>query len=100
MRSVCCSAARVVAMRSALSMAQLSELIGLIYDAAIDPSRWAVAIEEIRIALDFENAALNLQALPSGEVLLNVTSNMPQDYVDQIADYAVDIIDQWGGLAV
>ncbi|BAV48984.1 LuxR family transcriptional regulator [Mesorhizobium loti] len=86
-------------MRSPLSTAQLSELIGLIYDAAIDPSRWSVAIEEIRIALDFENAALNLQALPSGEVLLNVTSNMPQDYVDRIADYAVDIIDQWGGLA-
>ncbi len=87
-------------MRSAFSMAQLSELIGLIYDAAIDPARWPVAIEAIRIALDFENATFNLQALPSGEVLLNVTSNIPQGYVDRIADYGAEVMDQWGGPAV
>jgi DNA-binding CsgD family transcriptional regulator/PAS domain-containing protein len=88
------------AMRSPLSLGQLSELIGLIYDAAIDPSCWPVAIEEIRKALDFGNATFNLQVLPSGEMLLNVTSNIPQDYVDRMADYGAEVVDQWGGLAV
>ncbi|TJV17666.1 MAG: helix-turn-helix transcriptional regulator [Mesorhizobium sp.] len=88
------------AMRSALSMAQLSELIGLIYDAAIDPARWPVAIEEMRIALGFGTAALRLQALPSGEVLVNVASNIPQPYVDQMASYGAEVLELWGGMAV
>jgi DNA-binding CsgD family transcriptional regulator/PAS domain-containing protein len=88
------------AMRSPLSMAQLSELIGLIYDAAIDPARWPVAIEEIRIALGFATAALRLQALPSGELLVNVASNIPQPYVDQMASYGAEVLELWGGIAV
>ncbi|TGP21866.1 MAG: hypothetical protein E5W64_16075, partial [Mesorhizobium sp.] len=87
-------------MRSAFSMAQLSELIGLIYDAAIDPARWPVAIEEMRIALGFGTAAIRLQALPSGEVLVNVTSNIPQPYVDRMASYGAEIVELWGGMAV
>ncbi|QKD00915.1 LuxR family transcriptional regulator [Mesorhizobium loti R88b] len=107
MRSFCCRAAKIllpcskdVAMRSAFSMAQLSDLIGLIYDAAIDPARWPVAIDEIRIALGFGTAAIRLQSLPSGEVLLNVTSNIPQPYVDQMVSYGAEIVELWGGMAV
>ncbi|WP_181176819.1 MULTISPECIES: helix-turn-helix transcriptional regulator [unclassified Mesorhizobium] len=78
----------------------MSELIGLIYDAAIDPARWPVAIEEMRIALGFGTAAIRLQALPSGEVLVNVTSNIPQPYVDQMVSYGAEIVELWGGMAV
>lgn len=81
------------------STGRFSELIGLIYDAAINPAGWSIAIEEIRIALDFELAALSLQAMPSGEALLNVTSNIPPDYLDRMASYAAAAFDQWGGLA-
>ncbi|MBZ9801859.1 helix-turn-helix transcriptional regulator [Mesorhizobium sp. ES1-6] len=88
-----------VVMRSPLSMERLSELIGLIYDAAIDPSRWSVAIEEMRIALGFATAAIRLQALPSGEVLVNVTSNIPQPYVDQMNSYGAEVLELWGGMA-
>jgi DNA-binding CsgD family transcriptional regulator len=85
-------------MRSPLSTAQLSELIGLVYDAAIDPARWPVAIEEIRLALGLGSAAFNLQALPSGEVLVNVTSNIPQPYVDRMVGYGAEVLELWGGI--
>ncbi|MBZ9996465.1 helix-turn-helix transcriptional regulator [Mesorhizobium sp. BH1-1-4] len=86
-------------MPSSLSLGRLSELIGMIYDAAIDPSLWPVAIDEIRKALEFDNATFTLQALPSGEVLINVTSNIPQHYLDRMAGYGGEVLDQWGGLA-
>ncbi len=47
-----------------LSMDRFSDLVGLIYDAAIDTGRWPIAIDQIRIALGFRIASLNLQALP------------------------------------
>lgn len=79
-----------------LTMAMLSELIGLIYDAAIDPGCWPVGIEAIRVALRFENAAFGLQSRPTGDVLVNVTTNIPDSYVMRIPEYGADIIDLWG----
>jgi len=78
------------------STSQLSELIGLIYDAAIDPARWSIAIEEIRTALGFENAVFALQTLPSCEILLNMTSNIPQGYAERLPSYSVDVVELWG----
>ena len=103
--SFCCIAAKNAAEQKggggagSFSTTQLSELIGRIYDAAIDPSRWPVAIEDIRLALGFGSAAFNLQALPSGEVLVNVTSNIPQPYVERMAGYGAEVLELWGGIA-
>lgn len=87
-----------IVMSNPFSTSQFSHLIGLIYDAAIRPARWSEAIEAIRVALNFENAALSLQALHSGEVLLNVTANIPRQYADRMRDYSADVVDQWGGV--
>lgn len=84
-------------MKAPLSTGKLSELIGLIYDAAIDPERWPAAVEEIRVALDFETGVLGLNELPSSRMLLNVTTNIPADYARRIPDYSIDILEQWGG---
>ena len=78
----------------------VSYLIGLIYDAAINPGSWAIALEAIRTELNFGNAALAIQSLPSGEVLMNETANIPQYYLARIADYGHEVLDQWGGLTV
>jgi DNA-binding CsgD family transcriptional regulator/PAS domain-containing protein len=79
---------------------RLSHLIGLIYDAAIDTSRWPIAMEAIRAELNCANAALSLQRLPSGEVVVNVATNIPQHYVDRMPGYAADVLEQWGGVDV
>ncbi|WP_237480700.1 helix-turn-helix transcriptional regulator [Lichenibacterium dinghuense] len=83
-----------------ISAATLSSLIGLIYDAAINPGAWAKALDAIRTELNFGNATLSLHSLPAGEVLLNETVNIPQRYLSSMADYGPDVLDQWGGMPV
>ena len=84
-------------MQPPISPQRLSELIGLIYDAAIDPVRWPVAMDAIRIELDFHNATLNLQQLPSGKLLTNVTCNIAPHYLAMMEGAGPDVIEQWGG---
>lgn len=78
------------------SAALLSDLIGLIYDAAIDPGCWPATIEAIRVALGFENAAFALQTLPTGEFLLRVTTNIPDDYAARMPLYGAEVMELLG----
>lgn len=80
-----------------ISPERFSDLVGLIYDAAIDARCWPVAMEAIRTELNFHNSTLNLQRLPSGEVLINVTSNIPSNYVAMIDASGSEVLDTWGG---
>ncbi|WP_293977487.1 helix-turn-helix transcriptional regulator [Sphingomonas sp.] len=79
-----------------VTTAAFSELVGLIYDAAIDPGRWRESIEAIRISLRFENAVFGLQSLPRGDVLVNVATNIPAEYVMRMPDYGSDIVELVG----
>lgn len=76
---------------------RLSELIGLIYDAAIDTRKWSMAMEAIRTELHCAIAAFSLQ-MPIGTVAISVTSNIPQRYIDLMPGYILDVINQWGGV--
>jgi hypothetical protein len=87
-------------MKAFIDPAHLSHLIGLIYDAAIDTARWPFAMEAIRAELNCATSALSLQKMPSGEVLINVTTNIPQHYIDRMPGYAADVLEQWGGADV
>lgn len=84
-------------MEDGISPERLSGLVGLIYDAAINPDLWPVAMEAIRTELDFHNSTLNLQLLPSGQVLTNVTSNIPPKYLALMDAAGADVLEQWGG---
>jgi DNA-binding CsgD family transcriptional regulator len=77
---------------------RLSHLIGLIYDAAIDTTRWPIAMEAMRAELNCATSALSLQRMPSGEVVTNVATNIPQHYIDRMPGYAADVMEQWGGI--
>jgi DNA-binding CsgD family transcriptional regulator/PAS domain-containing protein len=77
----------------------LSRLIGLVYDCAIDPGLWGNTIAIIREELAFANASLSLQELPSGKVLLNLTSGIPDEWAQRISLYDLDVLEQWGGPA-
>ena len=80
-----------------LSAERLSWLVGLIYDSAIDKAQWPIAMEAIRTELDFSNSTLNLQLFRSGEVVLNVTSNIPEQYLGIMLAAGPDVVEQWGG---
>lgn len=87
-------------MKKPLDPETFSSLVGTIYDCALDPERWPEALGELRRALDFYNAALTLQAMPSGAILLNKTSGIMPDYLARMPEYASDVVDQWGGADV
>jgi DNA-binding CsgD family transcriptional regulator/PAS domain-containing protein len=80
-----------------IAATELSRLIGLIYDCAIDPALWPVAMDAMRRAMNFEVSTLNLQRLPSFEVILNVTANVPTRYLPMIDAAGADVVEQWGG---
>ena len=83
-----------------ISAERFSALVGMIYDAAVDPTRWLDAMEAIRAELNFHNSTLNLQSLPSMAMLTNVTSNVPADYlrVMERPEAGADVIEIWGGV--
>ncbi len=83
----------------AISNERLSRLIGLIYDAAISPERWDEVLRAIRSELNAEIASINLQSLTDGQVLLNMTSNIPDTYAQVMGNYGLDVLDIWGGPA-
>jgi DNA-binding CsgD family transcriptional regulator/PAS domain-containing protein len=53
-----------------LSQHALSNLIGSIYDCALDPSLWEQTLEVMRAALDCQEAAIRLSDLRSGSFLI------------------------------
>jgi DNA-binding CsgD family transcriptional regulator len=81
-----------------ISAEHLSELIGLIYDCAIDPDAWQPNLETMRRDLGFHNAALSVHALPSMSLVLGVVTGPTQDFVASMPDYGDDVIALYGGL--
>ena len=84
-------------MAELISASALSELIGSIYDCALDPGLWPATLTSLREVLGFHNAALTLVGLPKGEVLLTVTSGIETSWLERIPLYGTDIVEQWGG---
>jgi DNA-binding CsgD family transcriptional regulator/PAS domain-containing protein len=58
-------------MGESVSSRTLSELIGSIYDCALDPDLWQRTLGGIRDALDCQNAHLHLSDLRSNRLLIN-----------------------------
>lgn len=82
-----------------LSLNLLSDLIGRIYDCALDPERWPEVLADINDRLGFFQATLTLQAMPSGAVLLSVASGISEDWLARSTTYGPEVIEGWGGVA-
>jgi DNA-binding CsgD family transcriptional regulator/PAS domain-containing protein len=82
-----------------LAAETVSDLVGSIYDCALDPDRWTATLAGLRTALGFAQATLSLQARPSGRVLLNVADGIPVEWLVRVPDYGADIVELWGGPA-
>ena len=76
---------------------QVSQIIGLVYDCALDSRRWPDVIDSLRQNLDFTNAVLGVNSLPSGEITVHAVSGVPFDWLSRMTEYADDIIALWGG---
>ena len=80
-----------------LSTPEFGDIVGLVYDSALDPERWPAALERITRALRFHNASLSLMDLRSGAFPLNITSGIGEPWLGRMAQYGQEVIDQWGG---
>jgi DNA-binding CsgD family transcriptional regulator/PAS domain-containing protein len=91
-------------MRQPIGPAALSEMIGSIYDCAVDPQRWPETLKHIQNELNFGGASLSVTEVPSGNVLLEIMS-LPK-FIARWAKlveltrskWGPDAAEMWGGL--
>lgn len=86
-------------MSADLQTEHFSELVGDIYDCAIDPTLWEPTLEKIRIAYGFATTGLNLVSIPSMAGMLVKATNIPPERIAQIPRYAQAGMELWGGPA-
>ncbi len=84
-------------MNAPIAADTLSDLIGAIYDCAVDPGRWPATLTDFRHALDFKSAIMAVMSLPTGETLLSVIDGVDPPWVERTLNYGPEVIDQWGG---
>ncbi len=75
---------------------EIVRIIGLIYDAVIDPSGWTVALETVRARHGWYNCNLSVVALPTQAGVISVALNIP-DSINEQTTMVHDIISMWGG---
>lgn len=85
-------------MKTPLSTAAISAIIGLIYDCALDPQRWPETLTQIHQAMDFAVASLSLLDLGSGAVPLMVSVGLEPKWLEAQRLYGAETIEMWGGL--
>jgi DNA-binding CsgD family transcriptional regulator/PAS domain-containing protein len=78
-------------MAKALSHHDLSKLIGLIYDCALDPGRWEDALAGIRDALNAQTAVLHLDDLSQDRLLIYRTVGIEPYWLEQQAKHIPEI---------
>jgi DNA-binding CsgD family transcriptional regulator len=75
----------------ALSRQAFSDLIGSIYDCALDPSRWDQTLADVADALDCQWLLLGLVDLSHHRFLLNKTVGVEQHQMEQLSKYLPEI---------
>jgi DNA-binding CsgD family transcriptional regulator len=77
----------------------LLDIVGLIYDAVIDPAGWEPALEAIRVRHGWFNGSMSVIGLPQGQAVINVGLNVPEDFYEQASRHVRDVLEMWGGEA-
>jgi DNA-binding CsgD family transcriptional regulator len=82
---------------SLINTQRFSELVGDIYDSAVDPTKWQSTFDVLSSELRLANCSFTLHVPPRGEFLLNIATGMSDaDRLDQ-QQYELDIAALWGG---
>jgi DNA-binding NarL/FixJ family response regulator len=74
------------------------DLIGVIYDAVLEPDRWSDTIDRIRRYVGMHMGVLGIQYFPSG-VSVQATSNVAPEHLKALAETADSVPPLWGGVA-
>jgi DNA-binding CsgD family transcriptional regulator/PAS domain-containing protein len=82
-----------------LTNREFGEVVGLIYECALDPRRWPEALGRIMRALRFYNASMSLMDIHTGTYPLNITYGIEEPWLSRMTAYAGDVVEQWGGPA-
>ena len=76
---------------------ELSEIIGSIYECALDPAHWPRTLAALRLHMNFVNASLDLFDIPTGKLRMNVMSGIDEIRLSEAPGYGSDMVAQWGG---
>jgi DNA-binding CsgD family transcriptional regulator/PAS domain-containing protein len=77
----------------------LSDLIGRIYDCAIDVDRWPATMSILHETLGFSNAAMSVMSITSGRHIIHEVRGVEPVWLERMADYNRELLDLWGGPA-
>jgi DNA-binding CsgD family transcriptional regulator/PAS domain-containing protein len=70
---------------------RLSDLIGAVYDCAIDPSRWDATLDGIRDLLDCANGILYVAGLPSQALRLEKMVGIDRRWAERLNKHGEDV---------
>lgn len=76
---------------------RFSDLVGAIYDCAVDPAGWPETLRQLNDELEFANSSLAMTSLPEGRTLINETHGIPDVWKQRMGEFARDIVEMWGG---
>ena len=82
-------------MSSPISPQALSELIGSIYDYALDPGHWDQTLSELRNAFLGETVSLGLLDLRHGRILINKDVGLAPEQLEERAKYSTELGHSW-----
>jgi DNA-binding CsgD family transcriptional regulator/PAS domain-containing protein len=75
-----------------------SDLVGRIYDCALDPGGWQAILDEVRSALGFHNGGIGIHGFPAGNiVLLSASAGVPEPYLQKMVAFSDELVAIWGG---
>jgi DNA-binding CsgD family transcriptional regulator len=80
-----------------LTSKTVSELIGCIYDCAVDPAQWSSTLTKLLAELSFKTAAFSVRLYPSGRNLLTYTAGLEPHWLAEARQYESEIPFIWGG---
>lgn len=79
------------------SAERLSDIIGSIYDCALDPARWEPTLLAICREFNFLNSILGVFRLPQGELIHQAAVGVAPEWQVRAAQMGPEIIEAWGG---
>jgi DNA-binding CsgD family transcriptional regulator len=78
-----------------VSSSELSDIISVIYDCAVDPARWPAAIREVCGASRCAAGLIAVHDLQRGSALLSHVWNYDPDWIAGIERYSAEITEIW-----
>ncbi|ODT83759.1 MAG: hypothetical protein ABS76_02285 [Pelagibacterium sp. SCN 64-44] len=84
-------------MTSPIAPERLSELIGLIYDCALDPDLWPAAMEAICARLNLRTGVISLIDMARGHPLLAASTGFDAGWLERLPEYSEGLMPMWGG---